>query len=157
MATVFSTAGLIAGFEEARKRFDTAAPSPDRQENAFRALFETVAWVGAIRDRLIGEKLTPSPEIDGVYFVRNLVIHCGAEALEHSIAIAFGSATYGAASFGGGVDYGWRWRNRADLPPYKSKKGLSEYDTKIAGNRPTDTFAAISLALADWQSIKEHS
>lgn len=148
MATVFSTASLIAGFEEARKRFDTAAPNPDRQEEAFRALFETVAWVGAIRDRLKDEKQTPTSEMDGVYFVRNLVVHRGADALHRSIATAmFGGAAFGTVPFGGGVDYGWRWRNRADLPPHKSKTGLSEYDTNIVGNRPTDTFAAISAFL----------
>jgi hypothetical protein len=148
MPLLFSTASLIAGFEEARTRFDAAAPSPDRQEEAFRALFETVAWVGAIRDRLIGENQPRSPEIDGVYFVRNLVIHRGADALHRSIAIAvFGAAPFGALPFGGGADYGWRWRNRDDLPPHKSKTGLSEYDAEIAGNRPTDTFAAISAFL----------
>lgn len=148
MATAFPTAWLIAGFEEARRRYDAAAPSPDRQEEAFRALFETVAWVGAIRDRLGNERRTLSPEIDGVHFVRNLVIHRGADALHRSIAIAtFGGAAFGTVPFGGGVDYGWRWRTRADLPPPRSKTGLSEYDTNIAGNSPTDTFATISAFL----------
>lgn len=149
MSNTVSTASLITGFNAARARFDTAAPKPELRDEAFQALFETVAWVGSLKDRLTQEKSPTSPELLGVYFVRNLVIHAGADALYRSALIAtFGGAMFGAVPFGGGIDLGWKWSARTELPPHQSKTGLTEYDVHLVGTAPSETFAAIATHLA---------
>ncbi len=64
-------AWLVDGFDKASERFASAGSSAD---DAFRALFECVAWAGTINERL-RERGNSSPELQGLRFVRNRVIH----------------------------------------------------------------------------------
>src|SRR5205823_2921124 len=74
----------IRGFEQARGRFD---PTSDDWEAGFHALLEVVAWGGAIRERLGGRSTIPTncPELEGLYWVRNLMLHVGSDALVNAI------------------------------------------------------------------------
>src|SRR5438132_1451198 len=75
---------LVEGFEAARARFSVAAGSGDA-DRAFIALFDVVAWAGANGDWLLkrskAKGRTNPPVLRGLWFVRNRVLHYGADAL----------------------------------------------------------------------------
>jgi len=73
---------LVNGFEGARDRFEAAVGGADR-DVIFVTLFEVVAWTGAIADwfRKRSRAKTVPPELQGLWYVRNRMLHYGAEAL----------------------------------------------------------------------------
>jgi hypothetical protein len=144
---------LIDGFQAAYKRLTPIAWQGD-QDEAFIALFEVVAWSGAIRDWSKARGTKGIPGIDGLYFVRNRVLHYGADALSQVtvfVSGAYGSGPYGMGPFGGSGGYTtptWTWRPSRRLPRGWSKTGKSEYDSLLAGRPIATTLEAVSIELA---------
>jgi hypothetical protein len=145
---------LIDGFEAAHTRLRPVAWQGDA-DAAFIALFEVVAWAGAIRDwwRVRGRSRVV-PGFDGLWFVRNRVIHLGADALSQVtvfVSGAYGSGPYGRGPFGGGGGYTtptWIWRPSHRLPRGKSPVGKAEYDSMLANEPVATTTEDIRAALA---------
>jgi hypothetical protein len=81
-----ATSTLASGFEAASQRFDAACGRPDA-EAALHAVFEAVAWAGALRDRFRKEGRDVYPELKAFWFVRGVVLHSGADALDWLVAI----------------------------------------------------------------------
>jgi hypothetical protein len=138
---------LVAGFREACARFYTAQIELGH-EQGFHALFECVAWAGAVADRLRdgGEHLPD--ELAGLWFIRNLVLHRGVDAISRSVeSSTYGEGTYGEGTYGGGSREVWRWVARTELPKPKSKKGLVQYDAKLAGRSVSATLKEANQAL----------
>ena len=84
-ASHLDTGMLIAGFESAVARATGGIGS------SFEAVFESLAWAGAIRDRLAQTQQLIPPVVNGLWFVRNLAIHQGADVV--AIVATYGSAT----------------------------------------------------------------
>jgi hypothetical protein len=141
---------LVTGFEAARARFLAAASDVDA-EHGFHALFEVVAWGGAVLDRREKvEKKPLCPELQGLWYVRNLIIHRGTDARTWSVilpAIGWGDA-WGEAWGGRPEERGWTWPERRYMPPHQSDKGLQQYETHLAGKVITETLATVSEFLA---------
>ena len=116
----------------------------------FQALFEVVAWSGAIRDRLAQDGAALSPELRGLWFVRNLVIHQGADALAGAVVqtaaldIAVPDLTFVLDS---PTISEWQWRFRSELPPPQSKRGDREYETHLEGRSVRVTLEALGTFL----------
>src|SRR2546428_4540020 len=109
---------LADGFEAARARFQLAAGSADR-DGAFIALFDVVAWAGAIGDWLKDSSKATNPTIPplllGLVYVRNRVIHLGADALFQGTFLmpsVYGGTPFGIAPFAGGyaVSEARKWK-----------------------------------------------
>jgi hypothetical protein len=134
------------GFEAARARFGVAGAEPSL---AFAALFEAVAWAGTINERLrpIGRS---TPELQGLWFIRNRVIHGGADALRWvmvSPGAMLGAAAFGSVSFGQGPTFGWCWAKTPELPPRESQVGAEEYETHLATRNVSTTLATVASHL----------
>lgn len=69
---------LATGFNQARWRLGDS--SPQDADAGFRAPFEVLAWAGALNDRL-KDRADLAPELRGLWFVRNLVLHAGADVV----------------------------------------------------------------------------
>ena len=114
----------------------------------FVALFDVVAWAGAICDWYgHPSRKRKIPELEGFWFVRNRVLHDGAEAFLHSTGIGLGR--FGRGPFGVGEGT-WTWRRRARLtkpPPGKGTRGRHEYDQHLAEKTVSATLEALSLVL----------
>jgi hypothetical protein len=103
--------------------------------SSFAGVFECLAWAGAIDDRLKGTQPIP-PVVRGLWYVRNLVLHQGADVV--ATIATYGSAVYGEATYG--VSFGGArplssstvFPPRNELPPPQSLKGAPEYDTLVA-------------------------
>jgi hypothetical protein len=141
---------LLAGLEAAVERLRASSPgSPE----AFHAAFEALAWVGTIRDRLHDTGRMILPMVNGLYFVRNVVLHQGADILEWIILTgAYGEGPYGVGAFGGGPAQFWMWPLRSDIPNWRSEIGLNEYDQHIASHDALDTFTQVLDELTGAQS-----
>jgi hypothetical protein len=61
-------ATLVSGFGDAIERVRSSGIAG---EAGFRAMFEALAWAGAVRDRLKGSG-APIPTLTGLWYVRNL-------------------------------------------------------------------------------------
>jgi len=96
--------------------------------------------VGAVRDRIREESQPIPPTLNGLYYVRNLVIHRGADAVS-IIAGTYGRATYGSGTYGGDAHV---FPSRDELPPPRYPTGLTDYDAHVAG---TDIYATLRNAV----------
>src|SRR5690242_18042631 len=65
-------AALLEGFRAAVDRWES---EPDKAgDHGFRALFEALAWAGAVQDRLEDQKTAIPPTLNGLWCVRNRVL-----------------------------------------------------------------------------------
>jgi hypothetical protein len=139
---------LVRGFEDARARFN-ATERGGADDDAFIALFEVVAWTGSISERLRSEKGQVPGVIQGLYYVRNAVVHNGAETLMQStFPRPYGAGPYGGGAYGTGELTEWAWKPRNAFPPPKSKAGASEYEKLLDGKAVRTTLAEVSEELA---------
>jgi hypothetical protein len=139
---------LVRGFEDARGRFSVTERAATGDE-AFIALFEVVAWIGSIGERLRNEEAPVPGVIQGLYYVRNAVVHNGAETLMQStFPRPFGAGPFGAGVFGAGELAEWAWKPRNAFPPPISKAGATEYDSLLNGKAVRTTLVDVSEALA---------
>ncbi len=130
---------LVAGFDATHARVTAADSTTDE---AFHAIIEALAWIGVLRDRMKQEK-RPIPEtLYGLYFVRNLALHAGADVLAW-ISSTYGSGTYGSGAYGGQGRV-WQWPAYDELPRPQSNTGLSDYKKHVAGHDVADVLAAVS-------------
>jgi hypothetical protein len=138
---------LLAGFNAACSRFGSSRPGSDA---SFQAIFETLAWVGVLRDRLREERKPSPPALDGLYYVRNLVLHQGADVLESFLLPSgvLGASSLGTFALGSAGGQSIRWPNRANMPAPRSPKGAGEYDGNLAGKEVSDVLADVASALA---------
>jgi hypothetical protein len=98
----------VEGLDAAQARFAAADLAHD-EDKSFQALFEMLAWVGAIRDHLFDDDKPIPPVLDGLYYIRNLVIHQGADVVDWIFSLtspAIGASALGAGPIGGGQRYG---------------------------------------------------
>jgi hypothetical protein len=148
--THFPLKTLVAGFEKARERLEAATRAAD-DESSFHSLFEAVAWVGVIYEhrRVMGRHDIP-PELRGLWFVRNLVIHQGADVVLWTMAVPGsepGRLVPGKSALGSVTQWGWQWPPRTLLPEPESLRGSGEYDSHVAGRIVADTLAVVSTYL----------
>jgi hypothetical protein len=148
-----SNAELLECFRIANERFDASAPPPNRE--AFRALFEALAWVGALHDRLKEDQdaqgVPPKrrvfpPTLNGLYYVRNLVLHQGVDVLLQIPGIGpavLGAAVLGSAVLGGGggAAVATVFPTLQALPIGQSPVGRDEYETHVASRNVNVTMA----------------
>jgi hypothetical protein len=106
-------------------------------------------WVGSIRDRLRSESRAAPPVLDGLYYVRNLVVHQGAEVLEWVFfsGAEWGEMVWGESSWGSISRHAWVWPTRDRLPTPHSQAGAAEYDSRVAGREVIDVLRQLSAAL----------
>jgi len=137
---------LLNGFDLARARVEAVEAS---DEQAFHAIFETLAWVGAIRDRLGAKRVAEElPAVAGLTYVRNLAVHAGADVLAW-IPSTYGVATYGSGTYGGAMRV-WEWPPRDRLPPPERKQAdsvVAFYDSHVAGRDVRVVLADVSREL----------
>jgi len=72
------TGTLIDGLASARARLVASTPWTDP---SFHAIFELLAWAGAVRDRFRDERRDIPAVLNGLWYVRNIVLHQGADIL----------------------------------------------------------------------------
>jgi hypothetical protein len=146
---------LVEGFEGARVRFVAAAGTGD-SDDAFIALFDVVAWAGAngdwLRKRSKAKNRVNPPVLQGLWYVRNRVLHYGADALFQSAFLmpaVFGGVPFGVAPLAGGYPVlAWAWKPSRSLPRGTSRVGKKEYDSLLAGRFVTETLETASAELA---------
>jgi hypothetical protein len=127
--------GLSASVERAKTR-DFAS------SEGFQSMFEVLAWAGAVRDRFKDDGTQIPSVLNGLWYVRNLAVHQGADVVW--VIATYGSGTFGGSVFGG-VDFGGGvggasahvFPQRSGLPAGKSTLGAIEYDKLIAGQPVT--------------------
>jgi len=158
---------LVAGFEVARERFDTAATRSDA-DVTFAALFEVVAWAGAVADwyrKRSRTKRVPD-DLKGLWYVRNRVLHDGAEAILQTTILMPPFTMRRSTLRGGSVLRGPAvvlseptWRPSRRLPrgtkkivkgkvKYVSTVGKKEYDRLFADQPIAATLQRVSATLA---------
>lgn len=129
---------FIDGLDGARARAATIEDASTWE--AFHAVFEALAWVGAIRDRL-GRHETTLRTLNGLYYVRNLVLHEGAEVLAWE-PTTYGTGTYGSGRYGG--TRVWKWPSRDELPSRRRDVAVdADYDEHVAGREVPVVLAAV--------------
>lgn len=142
------TSDLVRGMEFALKRL-----VPPRGiahvlgGGGFFPLYEIVAWAGGLADRLEKEKRTPPPGLEGIYYVRNIVLHQGADILT---AVGKPGTTLDEVLGGSPAvpgQYEWKWPPRDQLPPPRSQRGGSDYDENLAGREVAVTLQTVCDAL----------
>jgi hypothetical protein len=138
---------LVDGFNKACGRFDAASSDVDQ----FHALVEALTWVGAIRDRLQGSGQAVPPVLEGLYYVRNIVLHQGVDVIERVVTGggAFAASAFDTAAFGGSsvVRSAPIWPPRTAMPAPRSKAGLAEYDAVVEGEAVSDVLSKLAAAL----------
>jgi hypothetical protein len=141
------TSELASGFELAWGRFEDACAKPD-PAGAMHALFESVAWAGALRDRFIRDKRDVYIELQALLFVRNLAMHEGADVLDWVVAVPgaeLGMLVLDESRLD--LRPAWRgaWRSLPDLPKPKRKerRGEAEYERYLVGRDVGETLEAV--------------
>jgi hypothetical protein len=137
---------LVAGFRSAKARFVDADAGSDEK---FHALFEVLAWVGAIRDRLHKDKQPIPPVINGMYYARNVVLHQGADVLEWIFVppAVLGQFVVGFSRLKEDGQQGTWWPERDMMPKPQSPTGTAEYEAHLAGHTPEAVMEAVETAL----------
>jgi hypothetical protein len=108
-----------------------------------------VAWTGSIGERLRKKKGFAPGVIQSLYYVRNAVVHNGAETLmQGTFARPYGAGPYGAGAYGAGELTEWAWKPRNAFLPPNSQAGATEYDSLLDGKSVRTTFAEVSKELA---------
>ncbi len=135
---------LVDGFDAARLRFLGSEPGTPA---SFHAALETVAWAGVLRDRFNAEKRSVPPLLNGLWYVRNVALHRGVDALDWLIIFPGtfpGKDTYpGPSVFPGDRFIEWTWRFREELEPKATRRpgqDALDYDTHVAGRSVRDVF-----------------
>lgn len=126
------TVVLLHGFEAARQRLGRSLPGTDE---AFHAIFEALAWAGSIRDRLKDDGIPRPPVLDGLYYIRNVVLHQGADVLPwlyEPAATVGGTFRVGTTKVGPGLK-AWVWPFQGDFNPPLSPAGEREYVALLEG------------------------
>ena len=143
------TGELVLGLTFALERL----VPPRRLEDAlagFFALFETVAWAGGLSDRLRDERRAPPPGLEGMWYVRNIVLHQGADVLT-SVIVEHGTTlddwVLGQGILGVPTRREWAWPPRDELPSPRSLRGADDYDEHLAGREVSPTVRAVCDAL----------
>jgi hypothetical protein len=126
------TATLIDGFAAALTRLANESPM---SHAAFFGAFESLAWIGSIRDRLRSEQLPIPPVVDGLYYARNVVLHQGADVLQWFIVpgTVLGEWVLGESALGSESTEHWVWPHRAELSAPQSRTGEKAYDSEVGG------------------------
>jgi hypothetical protein len=119
---------------------------------AFFTLYETVAWAGGVCDRLDDERVPSEswpPGLEGLRYVRNIVLHQGADVLV-SVLVERGSelGTWVLRS-PLGTPSKWEWPPRNEMPLPQSKRGASDYDKHLAGQELHASLERILVDLRD--------
>jgi hypothetical protein len=130
---------LLAGLAAA---IDRLAATGVAGEQGFHATFEALAWAGAGRDRFM-KSATPIPTLTGLWYVRNLALHVGADVVWQ--VTAYGSGTYGSGAYGG-VMFAFNDSGSSEardmFPPRAALRdkdnarrnfGAAEYDSHVFG------------------------
>ncbi len=123
---------LVAGFRQARARFDVAKLQRDPVP-AFHALFEALAWAVSVDERL---GYPDHAELRGLRYVRHAIHHQWADALELYDGGAEFPVTFPL------VFFEWRWR--PDVPPPRNRKDESSYVDYLAGRAARRTLEAVA-------------
>jgi len=152
-------AQMLRGYAQAFARFDRVVQQDD-PEAPFFALFESLNWAVAVDDlvrevwRPAGERLdftwrrvaggeTLQDLLNGVRYVRNIVHHHWADALERIYDLE-PSTPHRRLT--------WTWRDAATLPhpPTQLRPAVVEqrsaYDRRLAGHRADETLAELAHA-----------
>lgn len=130
---------LRGGFIAAAERF---GEEKDASPAGSHALFETLAWVGVVRDRL---KPDEPLIVRGLYYARNIVLHEGADVL--AFALYPGPDLYPSETLYPGFRRVSRWPMRHELPPPRSSTGAHEYDRLVAGREVGNVLAEVALEI----------
>ena len=143
-----ATMVLLDGLEQARLRFARCEPGT---AEAFHAIFEALAWIGASHNRLVADGLDRPAILDGLYYMRNVVIHQGVDVLSWLLfpgSGKLGAASLGAFKLGGsGPSLEWRWPLVGECKSPESPTGTDEYRTMIAGSSVAATLNDAVTAL----------
>lgn len=145
------TSMLASGFELAWMRFDEACAKPDT-EAALHAVFEAVAWAGALRDRFRREGRKVYPELDALCYVRNLALHLGADALDWAVEVPgaeLGTLVLDESRLDSQTAWRAAWRSVARLPKSarNQRAGEAEYEQHLLGREIGDTLKAVTEQL----------
>jgi hypothetical protein len=133
-----ATSTLASGFEAASLRFDAACARPDA-EAALHALFEAVAWAGALRDRFCKEGREVYPELKAFWFVRGVVLHSGTDALDWLVAIPgaeLGTLVLGVSKLDSHTVWSGVWR---PVEKRSREEGEAEYGEHLKGKNVAST------------------
>lgn len=138
---------LVEGLRTSHNRFTSAAIEGTGR---FHAIFEALAWVGSIRDRLKDEGRAVPPVVDGLYYVRNLVLHQGVDVLEWALfpGAELGMLVLGESALGGMSRHAWVWPPRTQMPTPRSLTGATEYDSLVAGREAAVVLEQLASAVA---------
>jgi hypothetical protein len=142
---------LATGFDHSRERLTGARDS----DASFHSLFEALAWSGLLYERLSGRH-DVVPELKGLWFVRNVVLHQGADVLLRTVLVPgaeLGMMKLGQSKLGSVTQWGWKWPPRQLLPEAKSPRGSSEYDARIADHVVRETLEVVSIYLGSLGKI----
>jgi hypothetical protein len=143
---------LASGFERATIRFEEACAKP-HPEAALHALFEAVAWAGALRERLGRERREVYVELEALRFVRDLALHEGADALDWAVDVPgseLGTLVLGVSALGTDTTWAGTWRSVSSLPPNRQRgdrPGERQYEDHLVGRRIADTLNAVTQKL----------
>lgn len=137
---------LIAGLVAANARLTSTQPG---SSEAFHGAFEALAWIGAIRDRLRRDRQPVPPIVNGLYYVRNVVIHQGADVLEWMIihGSSLDDWVLGKGQLGRRSQKYWTWPLSAEMPTPLYETGKEEYDTLVGGRDAAETLAEAAGSL----------
>jgi hypothetical protein len=129
---IVATGALIGGAEAALDRWDNA----DGDQAPYQALFEALAWLGAIQDRLKEQGVALPPTLLGLYYLRNRVIHYGADVLYFAVIsdeLVEGRrvlTVHHSEADTGRLEH--RFPGRDALPYGRSNTGSGEYERHVA-------------------------
>jgi hypothetical protein len=134
-ASHVATPMLVEGFAAAVERMRAIGLA---EAAGFHALFEALAWAGTIGERLKQEHKPIPATVNGLWYVRNLALHQGADVVWRITAYgagAYGAGPFGGVGFGGGIGgaTSHEFPPRSELPAPLSLRGSSDYDALIAG------------------------
>ena len=88
----------------------------------------------------------------GLYYVRNLVIHQGADVV-WEITRAYGEGAYGTGTYGGPLHL---FPPRAQLPSGRSKVGAQEYDDTVSGEEIAVVLCDLAAELGGGTGAQDH-
>lgn len=127
---------LVSGYTSAYDRFLAASQHPDRPEDLYVALFETLNWAGALEEKLRPHK---NQLLLAIRFVRNRVLHDWADAVEGrnvpnaQVARQTGAGVMVSGSIPPPVVWEWFWRNRQHIPSSRVQPhGGPAYDMHLS-------------------------
>jgi len=105
---------------------------------AFRGLFEMLAWAGSIGDRFIADGVFRPALLDGLYYIRNVVLHQGVDVLFWLFRPPSMLGTMRQGPTTPVVDV-WVWPLPGDFEPPRSLAGEKEYESLLAGHEVVPT------------------